>query len=89
MEKVHIQAHEIALRCNKTTNTILHMPLCSSWIFRRGEKPFMCSKNLELDEYIERKGIKIETQSKVDKRKKVSKKDWEDIFYVEDIYGSL
>lgn len=82
-------AHEIALRCNKTTNTILHMPLCSSWIFRRGEKPFMCSKNLELDEYIERKGIKIETQSKVDKRKKVSKKDWEDIFYVEDIYGSL
>ena len=33
------------------------MPLCSSWIFRRGEKPFMC-KNLELDDYIEWKKIK-------------------------------
>lgn len=51
-------AHSIAVRCNKTTQTILHMPLCSSWIFRRGEKPFMC-KNLELDDYISRKKIKL------------------------------
>lgn len=49
-------AHSIAIRCNKTTQTILHMPLCSSWIFRRGEKPFMC-KNLELDDYISFKKI--------------------------------
>ncbi len=41
--------HSIAVRCNKTTQTILHMHLCSNWIFRRGEKTFMC-KNLELDE---------------------------------------
>lgn len=49
-------AHQIAIRCNKTTQTILHMPLCSSWIFRRGEKPFMC-KNIELDDYLSRRGI--------------------------------
>ena len=49
-------AHSIAIRCNKTTQTILHMPLCTSWIFRRGEKPFMC-KNLELDAYIKEQGI--------------------------------
>ncbi len=50
-------AHQIAIRCNKTTQTILHMPLCSSWIFRRGEKPFMC-KNFELDDYLAARGIK-------------------------------
>lgn len=49
-------AHQIAIRCNKTTQTILHMPLCSSWIFRRVEKPFMC-KNIELDDYLSRRGI--------------------------------
>lgn len=52
-------AHQIAIRCNKTTQTILHMPLCSSWIFRRGEKPFIC-KNLELDDYLSNKSIKKE-----------------------------
>ena len=46
-------AHSIAIRCNKTTQTILHMPLCTSWIFRRGEQPFMC-KNMELDDYLNR-----------------------------------
>lgn len=49
-------AHQIAIRCNKTTQTVLHMPLCSSWIFRRGEKPFIC-KNLELDDYLNGKSI--------------------------------
>lgn len=50
-------AYQIAIRCNKTTQTVLHMPLCSSWIFRRGEKPFMC-RNLELDDYLKtRKGL--------------------------------
>lgn len=44
-------AHEIAVRCNKTTQTILHMPLCSSWIFRRGTTPFM-TRNMELDDYL-------------------------------------
>ena len=49
-------ARSIAIRCNKTTQTVLHMPLRTSWIFRRGEKPFMC-RNLELDTYLMLKGI--------------------------------
>ncbi len=49
-------ASSIATRCNKTTQTILHMPLCTSWIFRRGAQPFMC-RNLELDDYLRQKGI--------------------------------
>lgn len=61
-------AHSIAIRCNKTTQTILHMPLCTSWIFRRGEKPFMC-KNLELDDYLQEKVIK-----KTNERKKINTK---------------
>lgn len=44
-------AHSIAIRCDRTTQSILHMPLCTSWIFRRGEKPFMC-RNMELDDYL-------------------------------------
>lgn len=49
-------AHSIAIRCNKSIQTVLHMPLCTSWIFRRGEKPFMC-KNLELDDYLKERSI--------------------------------
>jgi type IV secretion system protein VirD4 len=56
-------ARQIAIRCNKTTQTVLHMPLCSSWIFRRGEKPFMC-KNFELDDYLKEKGIQREITCK-------------------------
>ena len=51
-------AQSIAIRCNKTTQTILHMPLRTSWIFRRGEKPFMCG-NMELDDYLMDKGIDL------------------------------
>jgi type IV secretion system protein VirD4 len=56
-------ARQIAIRCNKTTQTVLHMPLCSSWIFRRGEKPFMC-KNFELDDFLRQKGIQREVTYK-------------------------
>lgn len=56
-------AHQIAIRCNKTTQTVLHMPLCSSWIFRRGEKPFIC-RNLELDDYLNGKSINKTTNKK-------------------------
>lgn len=77
-------AHSIAIRCNKTTQTILHMPLCSSWIFRRGEKPFMC-KNLELDDYIEWKKIrqpkKVRQSKKVKQTKKVSQIGLEQMEY--------
>ncbi len=50
-------ARSIAIRCNKTTHTILQMPLCTSWIFRRGEKPFTC-RNMELDDYLRDKKIR-------------------------------
>ncbi len=59
-------AHSIAIRCNKTTQTVLHMPLCTSWIFRRGEKPFMC-KNLELDDYLFWKGVWKKEEKVIDK----------------------
>lgn len=49
-------ARSIAIRCNKTTNTILHMPLCTSWIMRRGQQPYTC-RNLELDNYLAARGI--------------------------------
>lgn len=64
-------AHSIAIRCNKTTQTVLHMPLCTSWIFRRGQKPFMC-KNLELDDYLAAKKINQKTKrhTKKSSRKK-------------------
>ncbi len=49
-------ASSIAVRCNKTTQTILHMPLSTSWIFRRGQAPFMC-KNMDLNVYLAVRGI--------------------------------
>jgi type IV secretion system protein VirD4 len=58
-------AHSIAVRCNKTTQTILHMPLCTSWIFRRGERPYMC-RNMELDEYLAENGISAEDKANGD-----------------------
>ncbi|MBR1702008.1 MAG: type IV secretory system conjugative DNA transfer family protein [Lachnospiraceae bacterium] len=54
-------AHDIAIRCDKTTQTILHMPLGSSWIFRRGEKPFSC-RNMELNDYLRVKNISARDQ---------------------------
>ena len=59
-------AHSIAIRCNKTTQTVLHMPLCTSWIFRRGERPFMC-KNLELDDYLFWRGIGNKEKNVIEK----------------------
>lgn len=59
-------ARQIAIRCNKTTQTILHMPLCTSWIFRRGEQPFI-TKNMELDDYLKKNNI-IATYSTLDKK---------------------
>lgn len=52
-------AQAIAIRSNKTIQTILHMPLCSSWIFRRGEKPFMC-RNFQLEEYLKNRSKRLE-----------------------------
>lgn len=49
-------AKSIAIRCNKTVQTILRMPLCTSWIFRRGQKPFSC-RNFELNDYLVAKQI--------------------------------
>lgn len=66
-------AHSIAIRYNKTTQTILHMPLCTSWVFRRGEKPFMC-KNLELDDYLQEKVIKKSSKRQISSDKKGNSK---------------
>lgn len=66
-------AHSIAVRCNKTTQTILHMPICTSWIFRRGEKPFMC-RNMELDDYLQEKKI-ISSPIKRKHRKEIWEQD--------------
>lgn len=44
-------AGAIALRANKTMDSILHMPISHSWIFRRGSKPIMC-ENFNLDDYM-------------------------------------
>lgn len=35
-------AEKIAVRANKTSNTILNMPLEKSWVFRRGQAPVFC-----------------------------------------------
>lgn len=47
-------AQSIALRCDKTASTILHMEVGSSWIVRQGEAPYHC-RNFELDDYIKAK----------------------------------
>lgn len=44
-------AYSIALRVDRTTSTILHMEVGTSWIMRRGEKPYNC-RNFDLDDYI-------------------------------------
>lgn len=42
------QAEEIAMRANKPTSMILNMPVFTSWIFRRGQEPMLCS-NFDLE----------------------------------------
>ena len=49
------QAHKVALRADKSTNTILNMPLMHSWIFRRGQQPVMCH-NIDLEKLEKDKG---------------------------------
>jgi len=49
-------AAEIAERCDKRMYSVLHMPLCTSWIFRRGAEPFRCH-NMELDDYLAKREI--------------------------------
>lgn len=43
-------ASQIAKRANKTTNTILNMPIQKSWIFRRGQAP-VCCDNFKLEPF--------------------------------------
>jgi len=50
------QAQEIALRANKSANTILNMPLFTSWIFRRGQEPILC-RNFDLEWFQKEKGF--------------------------------
>lgn len=57
-------AKAISLRANKTPDTILHMPLGHSWIFRRGQMPYMC-KNINLEEWIAANHALFETYKKL------------------------
>ncbi len=50
------QAKAVSLRANKTANSILNMPLSTSWIFRRGEKPVFCH-NFDLEWFKKEKGF--------------------------------
>lgn len=50
------QAREIALRANKSPNTILNMPISTSWIFRRGQEPVLCN-NFDLEWFQKEKGF--------------------------------
>ncbi len=43
-------AQQISLRCNVPLTKVLEMPIGSSWIFRRGEKPVL-SQNFVLEDY--------------------------------------
>ncbi len=45
-------ARQIGLRCNKSVETILRMPLNHSWIFRRGSEPKL-TENFNLDIYMQ------------------------------------
>lgn len=49
-------ARSIAERANKTTNTILNMPLGKSWVFRRGEIPQMYD-NINLEDFVASRGL--------------------------------
>jgi type IV secretion system protein VirD4 len=55
-------AYQIGLRCNKSVDTILHMPLRTCWIFRRGEQP-VYGNVMPLDDYFDMKGITKEMLS--------------------------
>lgn len=62
-------AEQIAVRVNRTADTILHMPLSTSWIIRRGERPFAC-QNFELDDYLRlketlEKAVELATNKKI------------------------
>ena len=50
------QAERIAKRANKTANSILDMPVSTSWIFRRGQKPVNC-RNFDLEWFQQVKGF--------------------------------
>ena len=47
-------AQAIGRRCGKTEDTLLHMPLGTSWIIRRGQKPFNC-RNFDVEDYLKAK----------------------------------
>lgn len=51
-------AKAMGLRANKTLDTMLHMPLEHSWIFRRGQTPKLV-KNFNLEEWIEERHKRI------------------------------
>ncbi|MCM1327716.1 MAG: type IV secretory system conjugative DNA transfer family protein [Bacteroidales bacterium] len=52
-------ADAVAKRCDLPLKNILNMPVGQNWIFRRGQMPIN-GKNLDLEKYIEKIGLKRE-----------------------------
>ena len=52
------QAKEVAMRANKSTNSILNMPVSTSWIFRRGQEPVFCD-NFDLEWFQNKIGFRV------------------------------
>ncbi|MCR5203831.1 MAG: type IV secretory system conjugative DNA transfer family protein [Lachnospiraceae bacterium] len=50
------QAKIVGRRANKIDTTILDMPVGTSWVFRRGQKPILCS-NFDLEAFCKVKGL--------------------------------
>lgn len=59
-------AQQIAVRVNKTAYSVLHMPLHTSWIIRRGSEPIFVEENLRLEDYLSERGIEPDTSYDLD-----------------------
>lgn len=59
-------AQQIAVRVNKTPYSVLHMPLHTSWIIRRGAEPVFVEKNMALDDYLKERDIEPDTSYDLD-----------------------
>lgn len=53
-------AQQISVRVNRPVEKIMHMPIGSCWIIRRGSEPAFVEHCMELDDYLRDKGIEVE-----------------------------
>ncbi len=66
-------ARSVAERANRTLHTILEMPVGSEWVFRRGE-PAVFKNIIDLDKYMVRNRIELDSGKPVNKRPKPTEK---------------